>query len=106
MKEESHKNFIQNYQKALNNYSNTIKLYAYNIQAIDGIEKIISGYKESVLLFQKKLSQIKKSVIKPLLEEGQKNFEFSIYNKYLRYIDDIFNINKNELIFLSAKFRF
>lgn len=97
MKEESQKNFIQNYQKALNNYSNTIKLYAYNIQVIDGIEKIISGYKESVLLFQKKLSQIKKSVIKPLLEEGQKNFEFSVYNKYLRYMDDIFNINIESL---------
>ena len=89
--------FSQNYQKSLNNYSNSIKLYTNNIQIIDGIEKIINGYKDSVLTFQKKLIQIRKNLIRPLFEEGQKNFEFSVYNKYLRYLDDIFNIHIESL---------
>ena len=29
--------------------------------------------------------------------KGQKNFEFSVYNKYLRYLDDIFNIHIESL---------
>ena len=49
------------------------------------------------MTFQKKLSQIRKNLIRPLFEEGQKNFEFSVYNKYLRYLDDIFNIHIESL---------
>ena len=86
----SSKEFIQNYQKAFNNYSNTVKFYHNNIKIIDTFEKIIKEYKEGIFIFQKKLSNIKKSLIKPLYEEEQKNYNFSIYNKYIQYLDNLF----------------
>ena len=86
----SSKEYIKNYQKALNNYTKSIKFYSNNIKIIETIEKIISQYKENILVFQKNLTLIKKNLIKPLFEEEQKNYGFSIYNKYIEYIDNFF----------------
>ena len=94
MKEKEHisdKEYIQNYSNAINNYSKTVKFYSNNIKIIEGIKKIIYEYKESISSFQKKLTHIRKNLIKPLYQEEQKNFSFSIYNKYILYIDKFFN---------------
>ena len=37
--------FLQNYQKTFNNYTNAAKYFANNSQIIDSIEKIINSYK-------------------------------------------------------------
>ena len=94
MKDKEHisdKEYIQNYSNAINNYSKTVKFYSNNIKIIEGIKKIIYEYKESISSFQKKLTHIRKNLIKPLYQEEQKNFSFSIYNKYILYIDKFFN---------------
>ena len=94
MKDKEHisdKEYIQNYSNAINNYSKTVKFYSNNIKIIEGIQKIIYQYKESISSFQKKLTHIRKNLIKPLYQEEQKNFSFSIYNKYILYIDKFFN---------------
>ena len=90
-KNDSFKEFIHNYQKASNNYSKVIKFYANNIQIIEGIKKIINEYKECLMSFKKKLNQIQKNLIKPLYDTEQKNHNFSIYNEYITYINNIFN---------------
>ena len=86
------KDYIQNYQNALNNYTKTIKFYANNIQIIEGIKKIINEYKDSILSFQKRIIQIQKNIIKPLSDDIQKQFNSSAYNEYLKRLDKIFNI--------------
>ena len=86
------KDYIQNYQNALNNYTKTIKFYANNIQIIEGIKKIINEYKDSILSFQKRIIQIQKNSIKPLSDDIQKKFNASVYNEYLKRLDKIFNI--------------
>jgi hypothetical protein len=94
MKDKEHisdKEYIQNYSNAIINYSKTVKFYSNNIKIIEGIKKIIYEYKESISSFQKKLTHIRKNLIKPLYQEEQKNLSFSIYNKYILYIDKFFN---------------
>jgi len=87
----SSKDFSQSYQKALNNYINTIKYYTSNIQIIDGIEKIINEYKTSILSFKNKLIKIKTNLIQSIIEVERKSYNHSIYNKFLQSLDFIFN---------------
>lgn len=87
----SSKDFSQSYQKALNNYINTIKYYTSNIQIIDGIEKIINEYKTSILSYKNKLIKIKTNLIQSIIEEERKSYNHSIYNKFLQSLDFIFN---------------
>jgi len=87
--------FIFNYQKAFNNYTNLIKFYSNNTQLMDSIEKIISQYKENIITFKKKLIQIKTNLIKPLYNEEKKSY---------KYEEDIYTINNNIIFLLNQIF--
>ena len=94
--------FTKIYQKAINNYTNTIKFYHDNYQIIDCIFKIINSYKESILDFKKKLIQIKINLIQPFYDEEQKIFKYkgeihSFSNQFLIKISQILSAQINSI---------
>ena len=95
--------FIENYQKAINNYSNIIKYYFNNYQIMECIFKIINSYKESILDFKKKLIQIKLNLLTPFYDdEEQEGFKFkgkiySFNNQFLININKILLVQINSI---------
>ena len=86
------KNFFINYQNAFNNYTAAQKYYINNLQIKDSIEKIINSYKDTILLFKKKLIQIKLSLVKTLYIEEKKCFKFA---------ESIYSYNNNFIFLLN-----
>ena len=86
------KDFILNYQKALQNYNVAIKFYKKNIQCNEEIKKIIRQYKDGIISFKNKICQIKINLIKAFFDDESKNNNFSIYNDYIQILNKTLNI--------------
>ena len=91
------KNFIINYQNALNNYSNSVKYLIKYKQIIEDIEKIIIGYKDIIKDSQKKLVQLKNNLIKLFYTDEAYTFknDNNIYlslNQYIQYLNNILSL--------------
>ena len=91
------KNFIINYQNALNNYSNSVKYLIKYKQIIEDIEKIIIGYKDIIKDSQKKLVQLKNNLIKLFYIDETYTFknDNNIYpsiNQYIQYLNNILSL--------------
>ena len=91
------KNFIINYQNALNNYSNSVKYLIKYKKIIEDIEKIIIGYKDIIKDSQKKLIQLKNNLIKLFYTDEAYTFknDNNIYlslNQYIQYLNNILSL--------------
>jgi hypothetical protein len=90
------KKFGVNYQIAFNNYNNGIKYYTKYKQMIEEIEKIINAYKETIKDFQKKIIALNSNLKKIFLNEEMRCFKYDIFpstNKYIKYLNNIFNLH-------------
>jgi hypothetical protein len=90
------KKFVVNYQLAFNNYNNAIKYYTKYKQMIEEIEKIINAYKETIKDFQKKIIALNSNLKKIFLNEEMRCFKYDIFpstNKYIKYLNNIFNLH-------------
>ena len=109
IEEMTAKKFIANYQIAFNNYSNGIKYYLKYKQIIDEYDKIVTGYKDIIKEFKKRLSQLIINLKKAYFIDEKKDYKydnniftnlnhnFDILNNILQCQIDLYTIELSDL---------